>query len=403
MRIKVNSVLTEYFLTKQDVTTNRYIKDSTQNMLWGIAAGKCQFSGCNKKLWQSEITKEQVNIAQKAHIWAFSVDGPRGNKGIDAEDINDLSNLMLVCHQCHKLIDEDKHGVKYSVDLLLNMKRQHEKRIELATSIPPNKQSHILLYGAKVGEHNSPLNYRVATDAIFPEFYPAESKAFELGMVGSVFEDNESEFWNLERINLERKFNQIIRPGLINNEIKHLSVFGIAPQPLLILLGKLLSDIPPVEIYQLHREPQTWCWQNDNPDVSFEIKEPVYKGSKAIALNLSLSATIDNTRITKVLGDDVSIWTLTITTPNNDFMRSKSQLSEFRRTYRDLMNRIKAVHGHEQTLHVFPAVPVSVALDIGRAWMPKADLPLSLYDEVRVKGGFIKTLDLQQDGVINDH
>ena len=41
--------------------------------------------------------------------------------------------------------------------------------------------------------------------------------------------------------------------------------------------------------------------------------------SKKVALNLSLSATIDNERIINVLGTDTSIWTVTIPKPDNDF------------------------------------------------------------------------------------
>jgi len=65
---------------------------------------------------------------------------------------------MLVCHECHKLIDEDKGGEKYSVSFLFKMKKGHEEKINLAASITPNKKSHILLYGANIGEHTSPVN-----------------------------------------------------------------------------------------------------------------------------------------------------------------------------------------------------------------------------------------------------
>ena len=51
-------------------------------LLWGRAAGRCEFAGCNKVLWKSSVTQERVNIAQKAHIYSFSDDGPRGNSGI---------------------------------------------------------------------------------------------------------------------------------------------------------------------------------------------------------------------------------------------------------------------------------------------------------------------------------
>ncbi|MED4570056.1 hypothetical protein P9302_11290 [Brevibacillus agri] len=45
-------------------------------------------------------------------------------------------------------------------------------------------------------------------------------------------------------------------------------------------------------------------------------------------------------------------------------------------------------HGHDSLPHVFPAGPVATAIEFGCIWMPKADLPLSLYDENRIVGGF---------------
>lgn len=47
------------------------------------------------------------------------------------------------------------------------------------------------------------------------------------------------------------------------------------------------------------------------------------------------------------------------------------------------MDKIKMAHGHDNVLHIFPSVPVAIAVEIGRVWMPKADLPLYVYDENR--------------------
>ncbi|MCP4158702.1 MAG: SAVED domain-containing protein [Deltaproteobacteria bacterium] len=121
-------------------------------------------------------------------------------------------------------------------------------------------------------------------------------------------------------------------------------------------------------------------WQEDSESFEYEIIEPAIKGEK-VALNLSLSGTVDNDRITKVIGDDVSIWTITVQEPYNDFLKSENQLSLFRESFRKLMDRIKLEHGQNGELHVFPAVPVSIAVEIGRVRMPKADLPLIVYDQ----------------------
>jgi hypothetical protein len=34
------------------------------------------------------------------------------------QNLNDVGNLMLMCHDCHKTIDQDKDGSKYSASLL---------------------------------------------------------------------------------------------------------------------------------------------------------------------------------------------------------------------------------------------------------------------------------------------
>ena len=131
----------------RDVT--RSISLAVQCILWGKAAGRCEFAGCNRPLWKSPVTQEPVNIAQKAHIYAFSAAGPRGNAARSDQEINELTNLMLVCHACHRKIDQRNDGGRYTAELLRGMKAQHEQRIERVTGIDCSRRSHVLLYGAK--------------------------------------------------------------------------------------------------------------------------------------------------------------------------------------------------------------------------------------------------------------
>ena len=237
------------------------------------------------------------------------------------------------------------------------------------------------------------MSWRKAAIAMVPEFYPAENQAIELSWNNSSFKDNESIYWQIEREHLQRQFREKVRERLQSKEIEHFSVFAFAPQPLLVELGRLLSDIPAAEVYQLHREPPDWIWQEHPVGFDYILQEPETR-KNTVALNLSLSATVDDSRITSVLGDDTSIWTLTIEKPNNDFLKSREQLSMFRKIFRRLLDRIKAAHGQDSMLHIFPAVPVSIAVEIGRVWMPKADLPLRIYDQNRRTGGFSMAFDI---------
>ena len=146
---------------------------------------------------------------------------------------------------------------------------------------------------------------------MFPHRYPASDHAISLGLHNSAVSDRDEQFWLTERENLEKQFARRVRDRIADGEIEHLSVFSLAPQPLLIHLGTLLGDIIPCDVYQLHREPQTWVWPSGVETPGYIIRKPQSKTGKA-ALVLSLSATIDLNRVTSVLGEDASIWTITV-------------------------------------------------------------------------------------------
>lgn len=381
----------EHVATPRDVT--RYVPRNVQCLLWGRAAGRCQFSGCNKPLWKSTVTQEQVNTAQKAHIYSFSSEGPRGHAVASSSQLNGLGNLMLVCHQCHRKIDGEPDGGRYAAALLQAMKAEHEARVERVTGIAPSRKSHVLLYGANVGDHSSPLNYQEAAAALFPIRYPAADVPIELSTISSSFSDRDTEFWQVEAENLRRKFSHRVRERQAVGDIDHLSVFAVAPQPLLILLGTLLGDIVPVDVYQRHREPTSWNWPSTSTTPAFVVQEPA-AATRIPALVLALSATVTQDRIAAVLGRETSIWTVTVPTPHNDVVRAPEQLAHLRSLLRPMLDRIKAEHGQSTLLHVFPVAPLSAAIEFGRVRMPKAEMPWRIYDQVNALGGFVPALDI---------
>jgi hypothetical protein len=363
-------------------------------MLWGRAAGRCEFAGCNKPLWKSSVTQEQVNIAQRAHIWSFSEHGPRGRDGIDAAQLNTIDNLMLVCHECHEKMDKERSGGRYTARLLQEWKAAHEARIELVTGVDPSRRSHVLLYGANVGDHSSLLSFHSAAWAMFPDRYPAEAQPIILGMVNSAWRDRDAEFWRIEETNLRRQFDEKIRPRVARGDIAHVSVFGFAPQPLLILLGSLVTDITPADVYQRRREPQGWKWADRmDEDRELILRRPVsLKGQPALVLSLSASITPD--RILNVLGEDASLWVVTLSRPHNDWLQTRDQLRAFREMLRPLLDELKALHGQTTSLHIFPAMPVATSVELGRVRMPKADMPWRIYDQVNDRAGFIPSIDI---------
>ena len=371
-------------IKKEKKRKRKSIPQSTQLILWGMSGGRCAI--CNKVVYADSLTQEKLNLAQLAHIIASSDDGPRGEPGLSEDLETDISNIMLLCGEHHKKIDTTKYVQKYPNELLRKIKAEHEDRVKRVTGINRDQKSHVLLYGANIGQQNHPVNYNDAASSMFlKERFPSGDSPTQIGLVGSAFKDNEENFWEIERINVERIFNEELKPKIGRGEISHLSVFGLAPIPLLVYLGHLLTDKTKTDVYQLHREPSSWDW-NPFPEVDesyYSLTKEVVKGANHIALVFSLSGEIGKGDIKASFGQETNIWTFSIDVPHNNFMQSESQLSAFRSKIRRVFNDIKAEYGTDTEINIFPAIPNSTAIEIGRVWMPKADLPLIIWDRNR--------------------
>lgn len=368
------------------------IPQNVKTNLWRASGGRCQFNNCNTPLWIHQASKGYMNKSYIAHIHAFSEGGARYDKIKSPLLEKDFSNLMLVCDECHRTFDDKSKEKEYSAERLIEMKKSHEERIELLTGIAPDMRSHVLLFGARIGQNASPLQFQSATQAILPNYYPSMTRPVEIGM-HSALEDHTESYWLVEQENLVARFKSEVEYLKGKHQTQHFSIFGLAPQPLLIKLGTLLSDLYDAEVYQLHREPKTWKWLDHEQDVKHQIV-PGTRETKHVALKLELSATITNDRIKNVLGEECSIWSITHNNPNNDYLKSRLHLQDFRQVVRKAFDQIKACHGENAILHVFPAMPVSAAIEFGRVWMPKADLPMTIYDQNRKNYGFTKTIKI---------
>ena len=147
-----------------------------------------------------------------------------------------------MCDEHHRLIDRvDVDG--HTIEKLMEMKKEHEDRIDKVASINPNMHSHIITYKANVGNHTPALTYESVREFILPSHYPALPFAIDLSLSNSPQRDKDGSFWKTELENIEIQFNEQLRPKFRKGEILHLSVFAFAPMPLLIKLGTLINDI----------------------------------------------------------------------------------------------------------------------------------------------------------------
>jgi hypothetical protein len=374
------------------------VPQKVQSALWARAAGRCQYRGCNHDLVGDLISgNEDALFGFIAHIVADSAEGPRGDLVRSPLLAKSLDNLMLMCAVHHKLIDVDGLA-DHSEALLVEMKAEHEASVALLAGIDKDRASHALRFGARIGANEALVSTRAIFAAMPPDHHPASAQTIDLEMTGHAFTDGDPAFWAMQQANLQRNFATRVGGRIERQDIRHLSVFALAPQPLLVELGRLLCDIVPAVVHQRHREPSTWTWQRDSAPVRYQTAEPEGGRSGCVALKLGVSATITDDRIERAVGHDAAIWSLCADAPHNDIVRSPEDQAGYRAALRRLFDAIKARHGDGVPIHVFPALPASLAVETGRVWMPKADPELRIYDQQRDKG-FVYALKIGQPGL----
>jgi HNH endonuclease len=120
-------------------------------MLWGLAAARCAYPGCPRKLVEdSTETDDPTLVGENCHIVAEADDGPRGDRSMPIEDRNRYANLILMCSVHHKIIDDQV--ATWTVEKLQQSKRDHEAWVEQSLGLDTEKLREDSIYADYIDE-----------------------------------------------------------------------------------------------------------------------------------------------------------------------------------------------------------------------------------------------------------
>ena len=363
------------------------IPSKERYMLWVRSAGRCAI--CNKVLYEDGFTGYELNLAEAAHIVGRSVAGPRGKSTLPASERNNVDNLMLLCLEHHTMIDKAKLQGNFPVEELHAMKAKHESRIRELTEMAEDQQTVILRMVGVVRGAPTGLSKEEAREAViksakrYPHYTLRVEGDAEID-VRPLPDEGSAQYWatSVRKIALgvER-----LKDAIEEKQVRHLSIFAIGRIPLLAYLGHSLSDKVPHDIYQKHREADLgWKWANEGPQVDFEVIE-LQKGTARdkVALLVSVTGTVDPEGLPSEVDESYSIFTIEPRgiTPHRDLMHQSKDLEAFSTAYKRFLAELERTHKGAKEILVFPAVPVSVAVVLGRDVMRDAQPALSIYDK----------------------
>jgi SMODS-associated and fused to various effectors sensor domain/HNH endonuclease len=373
-------------LSTSAVVQVRQIKPMTQLLLCVRAGGRCEFDGCNKYLFKHHLTHTPGNFAQMAHIVAFKEDGPRGSATPRPSDINDIKNLMLLCPECHHLIDT--HATDYPREVLEKYKENHEERIYKLTGTNADYKTTVVQLKTLIGGQPVAIPVADVHRAIAPR-YAEDPRGYIIDLTN--IHGDDQVYYQTAMRTIRQEVERLYAPGMDVEKTRHISLFGLAPIPLLIYLGNQLSNKVPVDLFQRHRDTEDWVWKKSGKPVGYKFRQLRSGTIKSkVALVLSLSGKIHLGDLPPEIDKRFYVYEITLARgiPKTTYLRMKKDLTAFREVYHSALSEIRANHGQLKGLHLFPAVPAPIAVLCGREVLTKITPALLVYDNDQKNGGF---------------
>ena len=365
---------------------------ATQRAIWARSGGICARPGCGAVLYEDPVFFKTRPFGELAHNVAASPDGPRGNTKRSPQLSDDPDNLVLLCPSCHTLVDKPGWQQDYPEALLAQWKQQHESTIRVAGQHSHGRVAIGLHYLGVIGQQIAAGSPSTIPHAAIQRGLVLTQKPFELRIDASAYAPQSPEYWRHVMIEVRRQVGLVQMQSLGQPAI---GLFGLADMPALMALGFALGHAAELYPFQWDRYAHSWLFPaNDAPACAFRVDWPGALDTP-VALVFSLSGTIDHDRVRAAFPDTPpAIIHVSVDLPRLDLVQCAATIDAFRNEVARLIARLETVLPKTTPIHVFPAMPASLAVAFGMAIKPKVSFPIQVYDAAGPNGLFHPALSL---------
>ena len=362
-----------------------HIKESVRNALWARTAGRCTI--CNRRLLGDQRTyMHSVLLAELAHnIGATGGDGSPRSK--DAENVDDTEaeeNLLLLCHDCHKIIDNPDHIDFFPPEKLRQIKESFERRVEMVTENGGLTRTAALRVGCLIRGSLAMASQREIAETLLAVNYlglveTQRSGDFTCRINGSA---GGLGFWDAAQQSINDTIAQV-RQAVDTGDVEHISVFAIAPVPLLIYLGWHLDDKTPTRLFQKHRDQFIgWSWSDQGDPVEFDIVASEQDASaEDVALVCALTSEVDRAALPPAVdGTPIIEVRPARVSPGPNLLSHEQSLANFAEQWRAALAMAEASFPSAKRWHLIASAPVTASIEAGRALVRDIHPPVMLYE-----------------------
>lgn len=232
---------------------------------------------------------------------------------------------------------------------------------------------------ANIGDRKGIVSAQEARAAVQPLYAVDDGISIDLAHLRVV--DGERVAWDVGVREIAAVASRV-QERLVRDGVQHLSIFALAPIPLLMFLGRALGDIAPCEAYQRRRTPSGWSWQPANGDeVPFDVIAETEGAAPNVSLIFSVSDEVDLEAVRKAAPEQPH-YIVRLSNPTPDLVRAREQVDAFRAKVREVLLRIREQRWSTSSRRSRTRWP----WNFGRVLLPKSDPPMEVYDFNRALG-----------------
>jgi 5-methylcytosine-specific restriction endonuclease McrA len=371
---------------RRDTTVKRdRIKDSVRNALWARTAGRCTI--CNRRLLgDSRTYLHSVLLAELAHNIG-ATDGPESPRREDFDGVEDTEaeeNLLLLCHDCHRVVDDPDHLDFFPPEKLRELKETFERRIEMVTENGGLVRTAALRVGSQIRGSLALASQREVAETLLAINYlglveTQRSGDFTCRIHGSA---GGRGFWDAAQQSIDDTL-ALVRQAIGSRDVEHISVFAIAPIPLLVYLGWCLDDKTPTRLFQKHRDQFVgWSWADQDKPIEFEVSATT--SGRGVEDVVFLCAVTSEVNVSLLPAEIAHAPRLEISpvgaSPDPNLLTHEQSLVNFATQWRSALATAESLYPNAIRWHLIASTPVTAAIEAGRALMKDAHPPVTVYE-----------------------
>ena len=377
-----------------------------------LVGWRCQFTGCGRDLRCHAATGSRGRFSYFAHIVAASEDGPRGHPVLSKLWASEIKNFMLLCDECHRLIDK-VNPAKYTVEVLQQMREDSIAEVKRLLNSLQHKPAEVIAIVGNIAGQPAQFSMEDAQEALWGQgLRSAETKVSRYFYPGGQHHAVHSPgYWIslFQQMKQDMPLLQTLLDGTRSGAARpRLAVFPLHSTSVLLLAGRVLGDSEGTHLFQPHRNKvgsgTRWAWPKvESPlaaldKFTFEEPHPHAAGQEEAILVVALTSDIVASRMPAACAkaDKFLLPTLRITGPtfDKDCMQQPQDLQLFALALDAAMRKLQD-DWKVRRVHLFVSAPASAALLVGQKMQARHHADYTCHEALPGAGGAYKaTLEI---------